>query len=254
MALPFPSWIKSERSDQINAAMPDRRRPAATAADRAHAALRARIVSGALPPGARLTVAALAAELGLSPMPVRGALLRLEGEGLVEADPHRGARVRRLDATAIRNLYRLRAAVLALLLPDVARHAGDADLDGLEAIESRFEAAAATGDAPAAMAANHEFHRRMLALARNPDAAAVMERSWALVEALRLRLGFGPGRLGRAVESHRALLAALRRRDAARATALAVASSDNAMADLLRLALAAPEPAAGRRAGRSGRA
>jgi DNA-binding GntR family transcriptional regulator len=88
------------------------------------------------------------------------------------------------------------------------------------------------------MAANAAFHHALLAIARNPDAAAVMARSWALVEALRLRLGFGPGRLVRSVESHRALLRALRARDAARATALMVASSDNAMADLLERAMA----------------
>jgi DNA-binding GntR family transcriptional regulator len=110
----------------------------------------------------------------------------------------------------------------------------------LEALEARFEAAAAAGDGAAAMAVNQEFHRALFAPARNPDAAAVMERSWALVEALRLRLGFGPGRLARSVESHRALLAALRARDARAATALAVASSDAAMADLL--ARAGPPP------------
>jgi len=83
------------------------------------------------------------------------------------------------------------------------------------------------------MAVNEAFHRDLFAAARNPDAAAVMERSWALVEALRLRLGFGPDRLARSVESHRALLDALRRRDEATATRLAVTSSDAAMADLL---------------------
>lgn len=210
-----------------------------TAEDRALVEIRRRIVDGRLAPGARLTVATLAESLGVSPMPVRAALRLLEGEGLVESDPHRGARVRALQPADIRNLYRLRGAVLGLLIPDVARHTSDADLEVLEQIEARFEAAAAIGDGAPAMAANQEFHRVLVGLARNPDAASVMARSWALVEALRLRLGFGPGRLQRSVESHRALLAALRARDAARATALAVASSDNAMADLLERALAA---------------
>lgn len=201
------------------------------------AGLRRMIVEGALPPGTKLTVAALSARLGVSATPLRAALRVLEGEGLVQSHPHRGARVRTLAPGDIRNLYRLRAAVLGLLIPDVARHVSDADLDGLEELEARFEAAARAGDGAGAMAANQAFHAALLALARNPDAAAVMARSWALVEALRLRLGFGPGRLARSVESHRALLAALRARDAAKATALAVASSDNAMADLLSLAL-----------------
>ena len=215
-----------------------------TAEDAVIAQLRRLIVEGALPPGAKLTVAALAARLGVSATPLRAALRLLEGEGLVESHPHRGARVRVLAPQDIRNLYRLRAAVIGLLLPDVVRHVSDADLEALAAIDARFQAAARAGDGKAAMAANQDFHAALLALARNPDAASVMARSWALVEALRFRLGFGPGRLARSVESHRALLAALRARDAAKATALMVASSDNAMADLLERALG--EPAASR--------
>jgi len=216
---------------------------AESAEDRALAAIRRAIVDGRYKPGARLTVAALSADLGLSPMPVRTALRQLAGEGLVEADAHRGARVRALSPAEIRNLYRLRAAVLALLIPDVARNVSDADIDALAALDARYAAAGKAGDARAAMAANEAFHTALLAHARNPDAASVMARTWALVEATRLRLGFGPGRLSRSVESHRALLAALRARDGKRATALMVASSDNAMADLLERALGAPPSA-----------
>lgn len=209
-----------------------------TTEDDVTAQLRRLIAGGALAPGAKLTVAALSTRLGVSATPLRAALRVLEGEGLVESLPHRGARVRVLAPVDIRNLYRLRGAVLGLLIPDVVRHISDAELAALAALDAAFQAAAKQGDGAAAMAANQEFHRALLALARNPDAAAVMARSWALVEALRLRLGFGPGRLARSVESHRALLAALRARDAAKATRLAVTSSDNAMADLLALAMA----------------
>jgi DNA-binding GntR family transcriptional regulator len=218
----------------------------ATTEDDVTAQLRRLIVEGALAPGAKLTVSALSARLGAGATPVRAALKLLEGEGLVEAAANRGAWVRAVTAQDIRNIYRLRAAVLGVLMPDVVRHVTEADLDALDVLEARFEALAAAGDGPGAMAVNQEFHRTLLGAARNRDAAAVMERSWALVEALRLRLGFGPGRLARSVESHRALLGALRRRDATGAAELAIASSDNAMADLLALALASPVPAKAR--------
>jgi DNA-binding GntR family transcriptional regulator len=197
------------------------------------------IVDGELPPGAKLTVATLSRQLGVSAMPVRAALKMLEGEGLVVSDPHRGARVRVLGPAEIRNLYRLRGALLSLLIPDVVRHVSDAELDALAAIDARFAAAAAGGNSVEAMRANQEFQAALVAPARNPDAALVMSRTWSMVEALRLRLGFGPGRLARSAASHEALLRALRARDAARAVSLAVASSDNAMADLLARAMAA---------------
>lgn len=218
-----------------------------TTEDTALDTLRRLIVDGTLPPGAKLTVAALAARLGVSATPLRAALRLLQGEGLVEAHPNRGAWVRELAPADIRNLYRLRGAVLGLLIPDVVRHISEAELEALAALDADFAAAARAGDAAGAMAANQAFHQALLGIARNPDAAAVMTRSWALVEALRLRLGFGPGRLARSVESHKALLAALRARDAARATRLAVDSSDNAMADLLARAIAQhPLPRAAR--------
>ncbi|MGG5822116.1 GntR family transcriptional regulator [Falsiroseomonas sp. HW251] len=207
-----------------------------TAEDAVTAQLRRLILNGTLPPGAKLTVSALCARMGVSPTPLRAALRLLEGEGLVESQANRGAWVRALAPADIRNLYRLRGAVLGLLIPDVARHASNADLDELELLEHRYEAAVAAGQGAAAMQANHAFQRALLALARNPDAAAVMERTWGLVEALRLRLGFGPGRLARAVMSHHALLDALRRRDADTATAAALEASRGAMQDLLELA------------------
>ncbi len=206
-----------------------------TAADRALVALRALVVDGGLAPGARLTVAALCSRLGYGAMPLRQALLRLAGEGLIELDPHRGARVVRLDAERIRGLYGLRAAVLALLMPGVVHHVSDADIEALQAIERECEHAAAAHDVARFLPANRRFHRSLHAIARAPDAEAVLERTWPLVDALRRRHGFGPARLAAAMASHRALLGALRARDAVAATAEAVRSSDSAMEDLLAL-------------------
>lgn len=214
-----------------------------TAEDRALEDLRRMIVEGELPPGAKLTVAALSRQLGVSAMPVRAALKMLEGEGLLVSDPHRGAWVRALAPADIRNLYRLRGALLSLLIPDVVRHISEVEIDALEAIDARFADAVAGGNNASAMRANQEFQAALVAPARNPDAASVMARTWSMVEALRLRLGFGPGRLARSAASHTALLRALRARDAAKATALVVASSENAMADLLARAMAAAPPA-----------
>lgn len=208
---------------------------AITEAGRALDALRAAIVDGVLAPGERLTVAALSRRFVLGAMPLRQALLRLSGEGLVESDPHRGARVARLDAARIRNLYRLRGAVLRVLMPDVVRHASDADLDALDAIGRDCEAAANVGDITRFLPANRAFHHAMHRLGRDPDALDVLDRTWPLVEALRRRHGFGKRRLGAAMRSHRVLLAALRSRDADAATTEAIRSSDEAMEDLLRL-------------------
>src|SRR6516165_11700079 len=70
-----------------------------------HAALRIRIVEGQLLPGSRLQDVQLAGELGVSRTPIREALLRLAGEGLVENDPNRGFFVAPLRREEIREIY-----------------------------------------------------------------------------------------------------------------------------------------------------
>src|SRR5262249_25402110 len=70
-----------------------------------HAALRDQIVEGRLPPGSRLQDVQLAHELGVSRTPIREALLRLAGEGLVESDPNRGFFVAPLRREEILQTY-----------------------------------------------------------------------------------------------------------------------------------------------------
>jgi len=88
---------------RLLAPRPGRRPPASrpagrTLSDRIAAAIRDGILSGEYPGGKPLRQAALAERLGVSPIPVREALRRLEGEGLVSCQPFRGAVVASLSA------------------------------------------------------------------------------------------------------------------------------------------------------------
>src|SRR2546426_12550534 len=71
--------------------------------------IREAIVDGRLAPGQRLKEEELARELGISRTPVREALLVLQSEGLVAAEPNRGATVRAHDAADLDDLHQLRA-------------------------------------------------------------------------------------------------------------------------------------------------
>src|SRR5688572_2944480 len=82
--------------------------------DRVHDTLRSAILEGRLGAGAHLSVPALATQLGVSRSPVRDALFRLEGDGLVRTVPHRGAVVRGAGAEDIRELFELREALEGL--------------------------------------------------------------------------------------------------------------------------------------------
>lgn len=82
-----------------------------SASERAYVAIRDAILSSSLPPGARLTVRAMAALTGVSVIPVIQAFHRLEEQGLIDTFPRWGSRVITLDNETIRDRYLLREAV-----------------------------------------------------------------------------------------------------------------------------------------------
>src|SRR3954470_24339589 len=67
--------------------------PRATKQQRVYETIRERIVTGAYSPGFRVVIDALASELGVSALPVREAIRRLEAEGLIIYRPNAGAQV-----------------------------------------------------------------------------------------------------------------------------------------------------------------
>jgi DNA-binding GntR family transcriptional regulator len=83
--------------------------------------LREKILSGEFKAGESMRQAALAAELNVSRIPIREALLQLEGEGLVVFEPHKGATVTELNAQHVVELFELRSMLeghlLAVSLP-----------------------------------------------------------------------------------------------------------------------------------------
>lgn len=94
----------------------------------AYSTLRERLQSGALGPGQAIVVLDVARTLGLSPTPIREALAKLCGEGLIDRGPGPGYAVLRMDASAARDRYALQHAYLSFAidalppLPAVSDH------------------------------------------------------------------------------------------------------------------------------------
>ena len=97
-----------------------------TLADRAFAALHDAIVAGHLAPGERLPIEELGVALGMSAMPIREALRRLDAAGLVENVPHRGGRVTQLSIPDLGEVYDARLALEPLAVRRAAEHFTDA--------------------------------------------------------------------------------------------------------------------------------
>ena len=84
---------------------------ASTMVDQIAVVIRQAILQGQYGPGERIKVAEIAQRFGFSSMPIREALRKLEGEGIVLIAPNRGATVRTLDRPFIEDLYDVRTAL-----------------------------------------------------------------------------------------------------------------------------------------------
>jgi len=102
--------------------------------------LRDAIVSHELEPGRKLTEDELASQLGVSRGPVREALMRLEREGLVVIERHRGATIASWNRQDIEEIYSLRGALEELALEWACKNATSADIAEMEDILKEYSA------------------------------------------------------------------------------------------------------------------
>lgn len=173
--------------------------------------LREGIISGAYPRGSRLKQAELADQLNLSITPVREALKLLEAEGYVSRDSYRGARVVPFDPEASGEILQLRLLLEAQLVQGAIENVTAQDIEELEDLESRFEAAFVAGDRGAARGINYRFHRRLYDIAAMPHTLHFVQILWARYPFEVINAADGRGK--HAAEEHRAILDALAARD-----------------------------------------
>jgi DNA-binding GntR family transcriptional regulator len=100
--------------------------------------LRDAIVSHELEPGRRLAEDDLAAQMGVSRGPVREALMRLEREGLVFIERHKGARIASWNKQDLEEIYSLRSVLEELALEWACRNATSADIAAMEEIMRHY--------------------------------------------------------------------------------------------------------------------
>lgn len=195
--------------------------------------LRQDILAGVFSWGGRLKIADLVRRYGVSQMPIREALQKLQGEGLITSQPNCGASVRRVDEKFIADIYDLRGAIDALLIRRAVAHVSEADLRALEIILQTHDQAERRGELAASLEYNKQFHRVIYRMADNPDATETIERYWDLIDALRRQYGFSPGFMSRVIAGHRRVLEAIARRDADAAVRLSEESCQRSKNDLI---------------------
>ncbi|MEA2929408.1 MAG: hypothetical protein QOG38_1836 [Hyphomicrobiales bacterium] len=196
----------------------------------------AEILEGIRRPGSDLNSVELARRFRTSRTPTREAVVILEKEGLVEILPRRRPRVADLSIAEIREIYRVRAAMLGLIAAEVVRVAADEEIAELRCILREMERAALAGDRDGYYWGNVAFHERFADMAHNRTLQRILET--LVLRSLRLRrLTLSQAeRMQRSLADHTRLVVALEDRDEELASALIKANVLGALKVLEQLA------------------
>jgi DNA-binding GntR family transcriptional regulator len=179
--------------------------------------LRDAIVSGRLHPNERLIETDLARELGVGRSAVRTALVRLEQEGLVEHERHRGARVRLIAKGEAVEILEARAVLEGLAARQAADKARPEDIRDLRAILARMRALLVSGDLLGASDQNAVLHAKLLEIAGHDTAERLISALKSQLVRFQYRTILLPGRSDRSLAEHRAVVDAIAAGDGAAA-------------------------------------
>jgi DNA-binding GntR family transcriptional regulator len=161
--------------------------------DVAYAELRGRILAGGLEAGSRLQQYDLADELSISITPLREAIRRLSGEGLVVLDAHRNARVAEVSSAEARELFETRRALDPAAAELAALRRTDADVAEMRtAVDALLPVTRQWGEA--ALTAHREVHRAIYRASHNTVLVRLLDDLWDKSDRYRrLGLALPPG-------------------------------------------------------------
>ncbi|MFZ0515460.1 MAG: GntR family transcriptional regulator [Acidobacteriaceae bacterium] len=211
--------------------------PAASSSDRnrAHDRVRwtilERIMDGTYQPGERLKELTLAREFRVSQAPVREALRKLEAIGVVRSEPYRGARVRELSPTELRDAYQLRG-ILEQAATEFIHDFPEESVFTLETEYAAMRMAAEAGDLQAVACHNRNFHRCIMERCQNLEILRAW-KSLGICMRARLNVQRRVDRLPEAILSHQPIIDALRAGDLRHAGQLLREHSFGFVSDLM---------------------
>ncbi len=175
--------------------------------------LRQFIVEGLLVPGERLNERVLCEQMGVSRTPMREAIKKLAGEGLVRLEPNRGAVVHRLTPDEVAAAFEVVASMEALSGELAAQRATPEQIQRVLELQDRMEQAHRYHDLPAYYQLNAEIHAAINQAAGNPVLAEMFRSINLRLQSLRFRSNLDQKKWDAAVREHRDIADALAKRD-----------------------------------------
>jgi len=188
-----------------------------TLADRVCKQIVTAIVKGDLQPGQKISEPELARTYGISRGPLREAMRRLEGWRLVERKPHIGARVVKLSAQELIEIYRVREALEGMACRLAAEHMTQEEIDSLKALLDSHEQSIEQreGRSYFQKEGDLDFHYRVVQGSKNAKLQEMLGADlYHLVRMYRYQFSVSSSRPKRALKEHRQIIDAIESRDA----------------------------------------
>lgn len=179
--------------------------------------IREYILTGRYPAGSKLDQKALATELGVSLIPVREALRRLEAEGFVLILPHRGAFVAELSIGELKEIYLIRENLEGLATELAVSNLSSETLEQLEALFLEMDRATAARDFGKLLDLNKSFHFLIYDSSERPLLTQMISGLWDRSSRYRYIYTYLPERQIQALGEHKEIYDACLRGETARA-------------------------------------
>jgi DNA-binding GntR family transcriptional regulator len=200
-----------------------RLRPDLTVTARAYEALRQAIMAMDIyraDEDLRLDERRLAQQLGISRTPLRGAIARLEHEGLVKTVARRGIYVVRKSKAEIIEIITVWAALESMAARLATSAASDREIAALREFFAEFDGARIEAKLDEYSEANLRFHQRIIEMSHNALLVRLASSILIHMRAIRRRTIGEKHRFARSIVDHMNIIEALERRDTAAAEAL----------------------------------
>lgn len=174
------------------------------------------IIRGEIAQGSKLSEPELAKRFGVSRGPLREAIVRLEGMGLVTRQPNVGARVVKLSAEDVAETFSIREALEGMAARLAAEQASDQELNELNTLLDSHEAILnANAEAHYAdQEGNYDFHNRIIRASRNTQLTTLLsDELYARIRMYRQQTADHRTDPRQALREHRAILDAICNRE-----------------------------------------
>lgn len=185
--------------------------------DQVYQYLRNEIIEGRLLPGQRISPEEFADKLKISKMPIKEAIERLVGDGLLEVQARRGTFVTRLDPVDLAETFEVRCALEILAGKLAVQHITKADTEHLRQLIAAMEKSTAKTDIRLHLEQNAEFHELIVKRSGNRKLFETWRRlrTPIHVAGIHARTDDWIDRIAREQREHRAIVRALEQRDPA---------------------------------------